>query len=113
MNIVLNEMDSSNCRNESIDISMNGHALAKLSRDKSEKKDCFIELKSKGRYNEANTYRLSEQNIGRFLELLYDISEPDIIDTLEKNVYVLPFAGKHFEALIEKLKDLGKMITKK
>lgn len=112
MNIVLNEREVFTNR-ESIDISMNGHSSVKLSRDKNETKECFIEINSKGRYNDENKYRLSEQNIGRFLELLYDISEPNAIDTLEKNVYVFPFASEHFKELIDGLKKLGSIITKR
>ncbi len=114
MNITLKqEEEVGYSKRESIDISLNGHGLVKASRDKSDQKGIFIKLKAKGHYKDKNTFELKEQNISTFLELLYDLSEVDTIDLLEKNVYVLPFASSSFKKTIDRLKDLAEMIDKK
>jgi len=97
---------------EIIDISMNSVSQVKLSRDKKDLDYTYIKIKAKHKYDKK-TYSLSEVEIGHILKTLYEISEPDVIDTLEKNVYVLPFASAQFKSLIEKLRDISKIIEVK
>jgi len=97
---------------ESIDVSMNSISHVKLSRDKKDMDYTYIKIKAKNKYDKK-IYSLSEAEIGYILRTLYEISEPDVIDTLEKNVYVLPFASAQFKSLIEKLRDISKLIEVK
>jgi len=97
---------------ESIDVSMNSISQVKLSRDKKDMDYTYIKIKAKNKYDKK-TYSLSEVEIGHILRILFEISETDILDTLEKNVYVLPFASTQFKGFIEKLRDMSKIITVK